>query len=212
MGRLRTNPEAVNLIKLSSYCLVEPSNKYFNNKNPLYIEIGMGKGLFIINNAIKNPNINYIGIEKYPTVILKAIKKIENYETKFHNLKIICDDANNLKNWFQNNSVDKIFLNFSDPWPKKRHESKRLTSVGFMDIYKQILKPKQLIEFKTDNEGLYQYTIDQWTHSKEFNIEAYTNNLYSDSIFLKDNIPTEYENKFVKQGIKIKKIIVSLNK
>lgn len=210
MGRLRTNPEAINLIKLSPYYLSEASNKYFDNKNPLYVEIGMGKGLFIINNAIKYQNINYIGIEKYPTVILKAIKKTEVYENNFHNLKIICDDANNLKNWFKNKSVDKIFLNFSDPWPKKRHESKRLTSIGFMNIYKQILKPKQTIEFKTDNQGLYEYTLDQWMHSKDFKVEAYTDDLYSNADLLKDNIPTEYENKFIKQGIKIKKIIVSL--
>ncbi len=212
MGRLRTNPEAINLIKLSPYYLSETSNKYFDNKNPLYVEIGMGKGLFIINNAIKYQNINYIGIEKYPTVILKAIKKTEVYENNFHNLKIICDDANNLKNWFKNKSVDKIFLNFSDPWPKKRHESKRLTSIGFMNIYKQILKPKQTIEFKTDNQGLYEYTLDQWMHSKDFKVEAHTDDLYSNVDLLKDNIPTEYENKFVKQGIKIKKIIVSLIK
>ena len=190
----------------------ETSNKYFDNKNPLYVEIGMGKGLFIINNAIKYQNINYIGIEKYPTVILKAIKKTEVYENNFHNLKIICDDANNLKNWFKNKSVDKIFLNFSDPWPKKRHESKRLTSIGFMNIYKQILKPKQTIEFKTDNQGLYEYTLDQWMHSKDFKVEAHTDDLYSNVDLLKDNIPTEYENKFIKQGIKIKKIIVSLIK
>lgn len=212
MGRLRTNPDAINLIKESEYFLVKnKSKKYFDNKLDLYIEIGMGKGQFIMNNAIKFPNINFIGIEKYPTVILKAFRKFDNLENKLNNLKIISDDAINLLNWFIPHSINKIFLNFSDPWPKKRHENKRLTSSTFMAIYQKLLVKNGTIEFKTDNDGLFSYTLDAWKNSKKLKILGQTNDLYSNDKLVKKNIPTEYETKFHNAGIKIKKIIVKVN-
>ncbi len=212
MGRLRTNPEAINLIKkYKNFLDKSESKRYFKNNNDLYIEIGMGKGQFIMNNAIKYPSINFIGVEKYPTVILKAFKKFDNLETKLENLKVISDDAINLLNWFNKHSIKKIYLNFSDPWPKKRHANKRLTSHEFMKIYKFLLTSNGIIEFKTDNEGLYQYTLEEWTNSKSFKIIENTNDLYSNQELMKKNIPTEYETKFHNSGIKIKRIIVKVN-
>ncbi len=211
MGRLRTNPNAINEIKDWNYYLENnKSKRYFDNSKPIYIEVGMGKGQFIMNNAIAYPNINFIGVEKYPTVILKAFKKFDNLENKLTNLKVISDDASNLLNWFNKNSITKIFLNFSDPWPKKRHEPKRLTSKKFTDIYKQLLIKNGTIEFKTDNDGLYQYTLEEWKNTEDFKITYFTDDLYSQKE-VKDNIQTEYETKFHNNGIKIKKIIVKGN-
>ena len=131
--------------------------KLFGNNNPIYIEIGMGKGNFIIENAKRYPNINFIGIEKYDSVIVRAIKKSDLLE--LNNLKIIRVDANRLSEIFDK-EVDLIYLNFSDPWPKDRHAKRRLTSPIFLNIYDNIFKKDKKIIMKTDNINLFNYSLD----------------------------------------------------
>ncbi len=174
-------------------------NKYFNNDNPIYIEIGMGKGDFIIENAKRYPDINFIGIEKYDSVIVRAIQK--SNELELNNLKIVRIDARKLEDIFLN-EVDLIYLNFSDPWPKDRHAKRRLTSSNFLSIYDTIFRNNKIIVMKTDNIKLFDYSLESLTEYG-YEITYKTNNLdcLDDS-----NIMTEYERKFFNKGIKINKL------
>lgn len=197
--RLRKIKEAKTEIEKSEYYILDPSlykgkwNKVFNNNNPIYIEIGMGKGKFIKENAIKNPNINYIGIDKYDTLIYKSIRSIE---VNIPNLKLVNINAEDLSNIFDK-EIDLIFLNFSDPWPKKRHENRRLTNEKFLDIYKSIFKNANIIILKTDNMGLFEYSLKSLNNYgyvfDDISLNLHTNNNM-------DIITTEYEEKFMKKG------------
>lgn len=180
-------------------------NKIFNNNNSIEIEIGMGKGTFIINKALKNHNINYIGIEKYDSVIVRAIEKIENEQ--IHNLKLIRMDAENIDNVFDK-EIDTIYLNFSDPWPKERHSKRRLSSINFLNKYDNLFKSSKKIIMKTDNRKLFEFSIKSFT-DYGYKIEKISLDLYNDDII--DNIPTEYEKKFVSLGQKIYMIEVVKN-
>lgn len=211
MGRLRSNPQATEIISKSQYLTTNFKNwnLYFKNENKLEIEIGMGKGNFIISKSINNPNINYVGIEKYSTVILKAINKLNNLDQKINNLAILNIDAKLLENYFDRCSVSKIYLNFSDPWPKARHTSKRLTSNSFLNIYKKILLSGGIVEFKTDNLLLFNFTIDTLNCRDDIYIIYQTMDLYSElsNKYNVDNVLTEYETKFKSLGKKINKVI-----
>ena len=173
-------------------------NSVFKNNNPIYIEIGMGKGNFIIENALRYKNINFIGIEKYDSVIVRAIQKSNGLP--LDNLKILRIDANKLMDVFDK-EIDTIYLNFSDPWPKKRHSKRRLTSEFFLDIYDNIFKDRMRIIMKTDNIDLFNYSLDSLINHG-YSIVYKNNDLNSLS---DDNIMTEYEEKFYKLGIKINK-------
>lgn len=175
----------------------------FGNDNPIYIEIGMGKGDFIIENAIKYPNINFIGIEKFDSVIVRAIQK--SNELELNNLKLIRMDAMEIDEVFDK-EIDKIYLNFSDPWPKERHAKRRLTSPIFLGKYDKIFKDKSIIEMKTDNNSLFEYSVDTLVEYG-YKMEYITRNLYSEDVSL--NIATEYEKKFVSKGININKFIAT---
>ena len=175
-------------------------NKVFQNDNPIYIEIGMGKGNFIIENAKRYPDINFIGIEKYDSVIVRAIQKSDLLE--LNNLKIIRMDANGLGQAFDK-EIDLIYLNFSDPWPKDRHAKRRLTSPMFLSIYDMIFKNDKRIIMKTDNINLFDYSVDSLLEHG-YEIVNKTTNLDS---LNEDNIMTEYEERFYKQGIKINKLV-----
>lgn len=196
--RLRKLKNSKELINNSKYIILNPSDykgkwkNIFNNSNPIHIEIGMGKGKFILENAIKNPNINYIGIEKFDSAMSRAIKKIENYD--LNNLRLIRIDAEELTNVFDN-EVDVLYLNFSDPWPKDRHEKRRLTHEHFLDIYDEILRNKLIIQ-KTDNRKLFEYSIYSLV-KHGYKIENISLDLHKDS---KDVITTEYEEKFMNVG------------
>lgn len=196
--RQRNVKNKESIINNSRYIIFSPEEyigcwqMVFNNNNPIYIEIGMGKGKFILENAKKYPNINFIGIEKFDSIMALAVKKIEKEELP--NLKLIRMDANTLDKVFHN-EVDKIFLNFSDPWPKKRHANRRLTSEVFMKKYDKIFKDKKIIEMKTDNRNLFEYSLISLT-SFGYNIEDISLDLHNSEYPL--NIETEYEEKFSK--------------
>ena len=186
----------------SSNCLVREPNlykgrwhDYFNNNNPIYVEIGMGKGKFIVENALNNQDINYIGIEKYDSVIVKGLQKIED---KIPNLCMVRVDAHTINDIFDH-EIDLIYLNFSDPWPKNRHQERRLSSPTFLDKYNSIFKGKKIIEMRTDNSDLFTYSLVSFSNNG-YKLEEVSLDLH------KDNLPivtTEYEDKFSENGMPI---------
>lgn len=193
--RLKHIKNAEEIIKESNYIINDPENNkgkwqnVFNNTNNIEIEIGTGKGKFIIEKALKNPNINYIGIEKYASPLISAIKKLG--EIEINNLKLVCYDASNINNIFDR-EINKIYLNFSDPWPKKRHAKRRLSSSNFLKKYDYIFKDTKQIEMKTDNDDLYEYSLISF---EEYGYEI----IKTDTNYL-DDITTEYEDKFRNLG------------
>ena len=194
--RRKNIPNAKEKVNKSSYILDETKKinlkELFNNDNPINIEIGMGKGKFIIEMAKLNPNINYIGLEKYSSVILQATKKLEGIDLP--NLRLLNADASNLLELFDKKSIDLIYLNFSDPWPKKRQAKRRLTHEIFLRIYEELLKPKGEIHFKTDNRGLFEFSLESFNNYgyklKNINLDLHNSEL--DFI----NIETEFEEKY----------------
>lgn len=205
--RLRNVRGASEIIENSLYVIKTPEEykgnfkSLFNNDNPLHIEIGMGKGDFIIGMAKKYPDINFIGIEKFDSVIVRAIEKIEE---DIPNLKLIRMDATSIEDIFYK-EVDTIYLNFSDPWPKNRHEHRRLTSTVFLKRYDSLFKGNKKIIMKTDNRKLFEFSIISLT-DYNYKIEEISLDLYNDDI--KDNVATEYEKKFHEKGFPIYKIVV----
>ncbi len=183
-------------------------NTLFGNTNPIQIEIGMGKGQFIRTMADKYKDINFIGIERYESVLMKALQRkyqIEALEGKYKNLYFACFDALLLGEVFDRGEVDKIYLNFSDPWPKARHKNRRLTSERFLGIYNKILKPTGVIEFKTDNIELFDYSLESITEAG-WKILYSTRDLHSETD-ARDNIMSEYEEKFSAKGQAICKLV-----
>lgn len=207
--RLRKVKNAEIEIENSKYTIKEPTKfkanfiNIFKNANPIHIEIGMGKGDFLIKNALANPNINFIGIEKFDSVMVRAVQKLEEYDIP--NLRLIKIDALEIANIFDK-EVDCLYLNFSDPWPKKRHTNRRLTSPIFLSRYDSIFKNVNKIIMKTDNRHLFEYSIKSFT-DYGYKIDNLSLNLYDDEY--KQNIPTEYETKFVQKGMLIYYIEVS---
>ena len=191
------------IIDNSNYIVLSPCmykgkwHEIFKNDNPIYIEIGMGKGDFILQNAINYPNINFIGIEKFDSIMALAIKKIE--QNTINNLKLIRMDALNIDEVFDK-EVSKIFLNFSDPWPKKRHAKRRLTSDVFLSKYDSVFKDEHIIEMKTDNQNLFEYSLISFNENG-YKINEISLDLHNGD--KEDNIMTEYEMKFSTQNKRI---------
>mgnify|MGYP000891762605 CR=1 FL=1 len=201
--RLRNVPGARETIIENQFSIQQPEqmkgkwHEVFQNDHPIHIEVGMGKGQFIIEMAKRNPEINYIGIEKYSSVLVRAVEKLEDFEQ--NNLRLIRMDAENIEEVFDKDEVDRIYLNFSDPWPKDRHAKRRLTSPRFLERYSKIFRDNNKIIMKTDNIDLFNYSVES-LKEYGYNIDYLTNDLHSD----KDNIiTTEYEDKFTNKGIKI---------
>ncbi|MCR4671810.1 MAG: tRNA (guanosine(46)-N7)-methyltransferase TrmB [Lachnospiraceae bacterium] len=174
-------------------------NDFFGNGNPICLEIGMGKGQFILENAVRNPGINYIGVEKYSSVIVRALEKRSGYEGR--NLIFVRMDAEEIASVFGEGEVSKIFLNFSDPWPKERHAKRRLTSELYWGRYDRILVPGGHVVMKTDNTGLFRFSLEEGDRCG-WDTGRHTFDLYH-SEYLEGNIPTEYEDKFRNLGQKI---------
>ena len=179
-------------------------SELFGNNNPIYIEIGMGKGKFIIENAIKNPNINYIGIEKFSSVLVRAIERKENNQNDLSNLIFLRFDAEYIGDIFENEEVDRIYLNFSDPWPKDRHAKRRLTSKEYFNKYDNILCKEGKVIFKTDNKDLFDFSLEQ-IDIAGWKLINMTNDLHN-SEYVNENIMTEYEERFVNEGIPINRL------
>ena len=201
--RLKHIKDADKIINKSTYIIENPEeykgrwNKLFNNNNNIEIEIGTGKGKFIIEKALQNPNINFIGIEKYDSPLVSVVKKLE--ELDINNLKLICYDALTIDSIFDR-EISKIYLNFSDPWPKKRHTKRRLTSNRFLEKYDLIFKDIKRIEMKTDNDDLFNYSCESLIEYGYKIIEKDTNHI--------SDITTEYEDKFRSIGKNINYISV----
>ena len=200
--RLKNIKGAKEKISKSPYIIQTPETykgKYktlFKNKKPIHLEIGMGKGDFIIGMAQKYPDINFIGIEKFDSVILRATQKLENIELP--NLKLIRFDATEIENIFDR-EIDTIYLNFSDPWPKNRHEDRRLTSKKFLQKYDKIFKQSKHIIQKTDNRHLFEFSLKSFTNY-DYKIKNLSLNLHEDNF---DNVETEYEKRFASLGMPI---------
>lgn len=213
--RLRNIPGSRESIAASDFVVHEDVMKekrgkwytVFGNDKPLYIEVGMGKGRFITEMAMRHPQNNYVGIEKYSSVLLRALQKREQLP-QLDNLLFLRMDAEELPLVFGKDEVAGIYLNFSDPWPKDRHAKRRLPSKEFLARYDQILKPEGKVEFKTDNRGLFEFALEQAAEANWI-VEAHTFDLHHNEEMVQGNIMTEYEERFSSQGNPICKMISS---
>ena len=211
--RLRNIPGAEEVVSNSAFFIADPEQyrgewfRFFENENPIHIEIGMGKGQFLMELARRNPTINYIGIERYTSVLLRAVQKIE--EQPLPNLHFLCIDAATIPQIFEPGEVDRIYLNFSDPWPKDRHAKRRLTSSAYLARYERILAEDGWIEFKTDNQALFQFSLGEIEASPIWQLDASTFDLHHTAAMIEGNIMTEYEEKFSSQGNPICKLMAS---
>lgn len=210
--RLKNVPGARDVIAESSLVVHEPEKQkgnwqqVFGNDHPIHIEIGMGKGRFICEMAKTHPDINYIGIEKYSSVLLRAIQKME--EEPLPNLLFIRMDAENIDEVFGLDEVDRIYLNFSDPWPKDRHAKRRLPSKEFLARYDRFLKKDGVLEFKTDNRGLFDFAVEELPQAG-WKLVKITYDLHHDEEMMQGNVMTEYEQKFSSMGNPIYKYIIN---
>lgn len=212
--RLRNVTGSREMIAESRFVVPEESLKempgkwqeLFGNHHPVYIEIGMGKGKFLHAMAKDHPEINYIGIEKYSTVLLRAVQKMEQEELP--NLKLIRMEAEEIAEVFGQGEVERIYLNFSDPWPKDRHAKRRLPSREFLARYDHILAKDGLIEFKTDNRALFDFAVEE-LEPAGWKACAITYDLHADPVMMEGNVMTEYEEKFSAIGNPICKYVIT---
>ena len=209
--RLRNIPGAREAVAENPYVYHSAEEIPEQHDHPLYIEIGMGKGKFIIDNALRYTDIDYIGIEMYESVMIRALQKIENMQEdeRPENLRFIRMDAADIRDYFKKGSVDRIYLNFSDPWPKDRHAKRRLPSREFLSKFAEIIVPDGTIEFKTDNKALFDFALKE-VGPAGWKLIYSTYDLHSDAEMMKNNIMTEYEEKFSEMWNKICKYIIKI--
>ena len=209
--RLKNIPGSREVIGACGFVEHEPEKwvgrwrERFGNDRPVWVEIGMGKGQFLMELARRNPQINFIGIEKYSSVLLRAVQKME--EEPLPNLCFVRMDAQELENVFGEGELDRIFLNFSDPWPKERHAKRRLPSSAFLARYDRILKADGELEFKTDNRALFDFAVEE-LEGTAWRVRELTYDLHRDARLNEGNIMTEYEEKFSALGNPICKYII----
>ncbi len=203
--RIRRKPHAKKMVREHPRGVKEPEqlrgkwHTLFGNDRPLHLELGTGKGQFLSRACQDTPGVNWIGVERIEEVLLHALKKAE--ETPCVNLRFLWMDVSRLDEVFEEGEVDRIYLHFSDPWPKKRHARRRLTHRHFLDRYKKVLKPKGEILLKTDNSPLFDFSLEE-LEATGFTIMESTRDLYQ-SPYVRGNIPTEYEQKFTARGMPI---------
>ncbi len=211
--RLRNIPRAESTLQAHELVIKQPEqfkgewNKLFGNSNPIETEIGMGKGQFLLNTAKAHPEINYIGIERYSSVLLRAVERLDSEEFQhLQNIRFVCMDARQIDDVFASGEISRIYLNFSDPWPKARHARRRLTSAEFLKRYEQILPANGTLEFKTDNTELFNFSMEEITNAG-WTLLQYTYDLHHNDEMNTGNIMTEYEEKFSSTGKPINKLI-----
>ncbi|ONI48191.1 tRNA (guanosine(46)-N7)-methyltransferase TrmB [Candidatus Epulonipiscioides saccharophilum] len=206
--RLRRDKNAAEYIEQCSKIIVNPYeykgrwNEAFHNNNSLHVEFGCGKGGFIRQLASQNPNINYIAAERSETIVYKAVKKTEEIPDNLYFLFFNVEECTNI---FEHNEVSRIYLNFSDPWPKNRYKKRRLTHRRFLDKYKIILDHAGEIHFKTDNKNLFGFSIEEFSQNNWL-LNEVSLDLHNEKI---DNIMTEYEKKFSQQGLTINRLVAT---
>lgn len=211
--RLRNIPRAESVLKECKEVVKNEADyqgkwcEVFGNTNPVHMEIGMGKGQFLLALAAQNPKINYIGIERYSSVLLRAVEKLHEIQPPLLNIRFICMDARSVTEAFAPGEIDRIYLNFSDPWPKARHAARRLTSKEFLARYHNVLTDGGTIEFKTDNRLLFDFSVAEVNASTDFRLDGCTYDLHHDTEMNQGNIMTEYEEKFSSLGNPIHKLI-----
>ena len=209
--RLKNVPGSREVIGESRFVIHEPElqkgkwKEVFGNENPIHIEIGMGKGRFIMGMAGQHPEVNFIGIEKYSSVLLRAIQKME--EEELPNVRFIRMDAEDICNVFDKEEVSRIYLNFSDHWPKDRHAKRRLPSRQFLARYDEILKKDGTLEFKTDNRVLFDFALEE-LEPAGWKADTVTFDLHADEVLVRGNIMTEYEERFSAAGNPICKYVI----
>ena len=212
--RLRHIKGAEEEIAESPYVVQDPQSlkgkwhEFFGNDNPIRIEVGMGKGKFIMELAQMNPDINYVGIERYSSVLLRGLQK--RAELELSNIYFMRIDALELADVFAEDEVERIYLIFSDPWPKDRHAKRRLTSDRFLAVYDKILQPDGIIEFKTDNQDLFRYSLESIPEAG-WQVTSHTFDLHH-SDMAEGNVMTEYETKFSAEGKPICKLTACRDK
>ena len=227
--RHRNIPEAIEIVAQSPHVIHDPYARrgQWRGEKPLYLEIGMGKGRFIIETAAAHPENEYLGIERYESVLFRACRRMDGvpYSTPADqleraadpereagfvapgNLHFLCVDAAELPGMFAPGEVDGIYLNFSDPWPKARHAKRRLTSKEFLARYEKVLRDGGRIEMKTDNKSLFTFSLEEIPQAEHWTLEAVTRDLHRDPVLGAGNIMTEYERKFSNLGNPIMKLI-----
>lgn len=203
--RLRHKPWAKDKINENNHIIIPDPleqkgswHKLFGNDNPIHVEIGSGKGQFIVGMAKQNPDVNFIGIEKFDSVIISALDKV--LESGLANVKLLNKDAQHLEEFFAENELERVYLNFSDPWPKKRHEKRRLTFRAFLERYEKIMVDGGEIHLKTDNRQLFEYSLVSFSQYGMLLKDVKLDLHHSEGA---DNVMTEYEEKFSQQGLSI---------
>ncbi len=212
--RLRYIPGQYEYLQKDEKSITEPEkrnyklNKAFNNHNPIHVELGCGKGKFLRETALSNPEINYFGFEKSVKVAYRCAKS--RFEADPDNYYIVYSNGDILEEVFEPHSIERIYLNFSDPWPKPSHYKRRMTHKGFLEIYRRVLAPAGELHMKTDNDDLFEYSLQQ-LEEDNWNLIMVTRDLHN-SQYNEGNIMTEYEERFAEEGKKINKLIAKLKK
>ena len=211
--RLRNIPGAKEAVMESAFVVQRPQEKkggwaqVYPQTGPIHIEVGMGKGQFLMELARRNPQVNYLGIEMYDSVLLRALQRMAEID-ELPNLLFMREDARLLPEIFRKGEVEKIYLNFSDPWPKARHAKRRLTSREFLNRYERILVPEGVVEFKTDNRGLFEFSLEE-IREAGWRLLACTYDLHNGAKMCEGNVMTEYEEKFSSLGNPIYKLVTA---
>ncbi|MGO4890077.1 tRNA (guanosine(46)-N7)-methyltransferase TrmB [Anaerobacillus sp. MEB173] len=203
--RLRNKPGAKQEILANPDVVIANPEEYrgkwsaiFGNSNPIHIEVGTGKGKFVTEMGQAHPSINYIGIEKYDSVIITAMERVK--ESGVQNVKLLNEDVSNLAEYFADEEISRVYINFTDPWPKNRHEKRRLTYKDFVSLYEKVLIEQGEIHFKTDNQGLFEYSLHSFS---KYGLILNNVSLDLHNSDYEGNIMTEYEQKFSGKGMRI---------